>query len=51
MAPRTRPDLSLRDLAAIIATDAATEQCERCGAVADVETLDGVLLCEGCVQE
>jgi hypothetical protein len=34
--------------AAIIATGIATEPCERCGAVADLETDDGTPLCEGC---
>jgi hypothetical protein len=26
----------------------ASAECERCGAVADMETLDGTWLCEGC---
>jgi hypothetical protein len=34
--------------AAIIAADIASEACERCGAVADLETDDGIPLCEGC---
>jgi hypothetical protein len=34
---------------AILAADIASEPCVRCGAVADMETLDGVALCEGCV--
>jgi hypothetical protein len=29
---------------------ASEDICERCGAVAEVETDDGVPLCEGCAQ-
>jgi hypothetical protein len=33
---------------AVIAHDMASAECERCGAVADLRTDDGVPLCEGC---
>jgi hypothetical protein len=33
------------------AADLAGEECERCGAVTDLETDDGVMLCEGCAQQ
>ena len=38
--------------AMMIASDLASELCERCGGVADHdhEMDDGVVLCEGCVQ-
>jgi hypothetical protein len=35
--------------AGIIAAGMASEECVRCGAVADTETDDGTALCEGCV--
>jgi hypothetical protein len=34
----------------VIAADLSSEPCERCGAVADLVTLDRVPLCEGCTR-
>ena len=40
--------LSFRDQARILVISMNTEPCEGCGAVDDMETPDGVPLCEGC---